>query len=586
MAATPAPAKEPDAKGNTPLPDGIYRLSCASNASMTVDIPGFSTKIGEKPIVYSFNGGNNQYFELTATGGYYRIRSVSSADVLAVQGGLAASGTPIIQTTNTGAAAERFAIVKNADGSYSIYSKLGAGDSKINLALSVSPKSMSTLSLANVSIPASPAGSPASPAANQKFKITKVTAMPIKAGQLVEITPSSATGKRVDVNGVSRAAGATVSVWQANGGLNQKFEVVKVSADVFAFRALHSGRLLTADGTALVQGSASATPSKKQSFQVIRCVGGGFQLKNLATGTILTTGKDGTLTLQAPSTAKAANTFSFATTHVLEGSGYYYFYTQSGTYISVSSNSLDNGARLALAKKSSANSLIWSVAASANSGYTKLQNGASKRDLDVSGCVANSTVDLIQWASNSGKNQRWTLVPAGGGWFYLKSGIATYVASSNGDTAAGALLSSTPNMAKALKVRFTAAPAPTPYNGSYIDLNLTTQKVMIIRDGVKIFESDVVTGRPSMPTPTGTFHIMNKLSPANLVGPTWNSWVQYWAQFTPSACGFHDAYWQSSFGLARWQAGYGSHGCVNLPLAKAKEFYGLVKVGDTVISHY
>ena len=35
-----------------------------------------------------------------------------------------------------------------------------------------------------------------------------------------------------------------------------------------------------------------------------------------------------------------------------------------------------------------------------------------------------------------------------------------------------------------------------------------------------------------------------------------------------------------------YKDGYGSHGCVNLPPAKAKELYSLIHSGDCVVSHW
>ena len=61
--------------------------------------------------------------------------------------------------------------------------------------------------------------------------------------------------------------------------------------------------------------------------------------------------------------------------------------------------------------------------------------------------------------------------------------------------------------------------------------------------------------------------------------------VAYWMRVTWSGVGFHDATWQSSFGGNRYLNGYGSHGCINMPLSKAKTLYGMISVGTKVIIH-
>ena len=55
---------------------------------------------------------------------------------------------------------------------------------------------------------------------------------------------------------------------------------------------------------------------------------------------------------------------------------------------------------------------------------------------------------------------------------------------------------------------------------------------------------------------------------------------------TWTGIGFHDANWQSSFGGTRYQTSAGSHGCINMPVSKAGELYGMLSVGTPVIIHY
>ncbi|MCD7905223.1 MAG: L,D-transpeptidase [Clostridiales bacterium] len=116
----------------------------------------------------------------------------------------------------------------------------------------------------------------------------------------------------------------------------------------------------------------------------------------------------------------------------------------------------------------------------------------------------------------------------------------------------------------------------------YIDCDLTNQKVFWFENGLCTLSTDCVSGKTSTPTPTGTFYIKNLLGRTCLNGPTWSTWVNNWSAFY-KGCGLHDATWQSSFGLARWQAGYGSHGCVNLPLSVANEMKNHMEVGEAMV---
>ena len=60
--------------------------------------------------------------------------------------------------------------------------------------------------------------------------------------------------------------------------------------------------------------------------------------------------------------------------------------------------------------------------------------------------------------------------------------------------------------------------------------------------------------------------------------------VTYWMPFN-GGIGLHDANWRSSFGGNIYQTN-GSHGCINLPTAAAKEIYDRVYDGIPIICYY
>jgi lipoprotein-anchoring transpeptidase ErfK/SrfK len=132
--------------------------------------------------------------------------------------------------------------------------------------------------------------------------------------------------------------------------------------------------------------------------------------------------------------------------------------------------------------------------------------------------------------------------------------------------------------------------------GAYVDVDLTEQHARYYdASGNLLWETDVVTGIPdgTHNTPVGAWQLFLKESPSVLKGdvsvatgqPEYQTTVAYWMAFTYSGCGLHDATWQSAFGGTRYSSGYGSHGCVNLPLDSAATLYNLVSVGNAVIVH-
>lgn len=127
--------------------------------------------------------------------------------------------------------------------------------------------------------------------------------------------------------------------------------------------------------------------------------------------------------------------------------------------------------------------------------------------------------------------------------------------------------------------------SPTLGN-DYIECDLTNQKIYWYQGGQCVLSSNCVTGKKSTPTPTGIYSIKNILGRTRLKGESngseWDVYVNHWSLFH-NGCGLHDASWQSFFGLARWQAGYGSHGCINLPPYIADKMGEFMTCGEPII---
>ena len=133
------------------------------------------------------------------------------------------------------------------------------------------------------------------------------------------------------------------------------------------------------------------------------------------------------------------------------------------------------------------------------------------------------------------------------------------------------------------------------WGARYCDVDLSEQHARFYdASGALVWESDIVSGKPGHDTPTGVYSLNSKQSPSTLIGqtdpetgePEYETKVQYWMPFVGNSVGLHDATWQAAFGGSRWEQGYGSHGCVNLPLGKAEAIYGIIQVGDVVVVHW
>ena len=124
---------------------------------------------------------------------------------------------------------------------------------------------------------------------------------------------------------------------------------------------------------------------------------------------------------------------------------------------------------------------------------------------------------------------------------------------------------------------------------SYVEIDMGSQHVWLYMDGEEVVSTDCVTGLasdPSRKTPEGTYTLYYKESPSVLKGENneYETKVTYWMPFN-DGIGLHDASWRSSFGGTIYQTD-GSHGCVNLPPAAAKEIYDRVYDGIPIICYY
>lgn len=121
---------------------------------------------------------------------------------------------------------------------------------------------------------------------------------------------------------------------------------------------------------------------------------------------------------------------------------------------------------------------------------------------------------------------------------------------------------------------------------TYIEIDMTDQKMYYYESGKLMLETDVVTGnsRRRMDTPEGVNFVYGKQKNRVLRGPGYASPVKFWMP-VKGGIGIHDATWRSEFGGTIYQTN-GSHGCINTPTDKMKELYDMVAIGTPVVMFY
>lgn len=126
---------------------------------------------------------------------------------------------------------------------------------------------------------------------------------------------------------------------------------------------------------------------------------------------------------------------------------------------------------------------------------------------------------------------------------------------------------------------------------SYVEINLSSQKLWLYKKGKLVTSFSIVSGTTSSGhgTHPGVYYIKYKarhttLRGSNGDGTEYASPVNYWMPFNGGQ-GIHDANWRSSFGGTIYRYA-GSHGCVNCPPSRVGAVYNNVTAGYPVVIYY
>lgn len=128
-------------------------------------------------------------------------------------------------------------------------------------------------------------------------------------------------------------------------------------------------------------------------------------------------------------------------------------------------------------------------------------------------------------------------------------------------------------------------------HGKVIVVSIQKEELLALLDGVVLLDTLVTTGRPSLPTPTGIFHVFYKASPYRMVSPwppssqyyyppTWMNWAM---EFADGGYFLHDAPWRSHYGPGSDTENGGTHGCVNVQNQPMSWLYPWTDMGTPVV---
>ena len=121
--------------------------------------------------------------------------------------------------------------------------------------------------------------------------------------------------------------------------------------------------------------------------------------------------------------------------------------------------------------------------------------------------------------------------------------------------------------------------APVSNGEKWIDVNLSTQRLVAYEGDTPVYWVTVSTGLPGTPTVTGQYNIYIKYVSQLMYGPGYYLPDVPYVMYFYLGYGIHGTYWHNNFGQPM------SHGCVNTPTSDAKWLYEWAPIGTLVNVH-
>jgi hypothetical protein len=267
---------------------------------------------------------------------------------------------------------------------------------------------------------------------------------------VVVISPKSDAEYGLSVKGASRGNGVAVVVkkLKEKDGAEQRFEIAGAGEGVYIIRSVHTGRLIAEKDGAIVQTGMTAASDDSQRW-VITKRSGGYVFTNAATANRLSVSNDRVKPIGAADTTDA-QIFKISKSR-LRLDGYYLFLTENDNVVSLRKASLKDGESMILKKDKPSSVGKQFLLVSSSNGYHMVKNSISFKSLGIKDGSKKDGAGFIQSAYKKNKDQRFRLIPARDGWYYLKSASGLYVSASS-DTS-GAKIVTASDKEDALKLR-------------------------------------------------------------------------------------------------------------------------------------
>jgi hypothetical protein len=388
-------------------------------SGLYLDINGGSRNRGARIIQWVFHGGANQRWQLSGSlaAGLVITSALSTDLVMDINGASKANGAPIITWNPNGGANQRFYLIE-PDGSLTAPGiSLPGGDGIYMIRSALNPQKVLDIPSGSAAAGQQPVLWAASLAAWQLFSFEEDNGF-YKITSLISNKPLGATAGRV-------VPGTSITAQVNDDRASQRWTLSGDATNGYTIRNQSSGLVFD------INGGSSANGAKLILWNESGQANQRFTLYQLS----------------EPEIVNSINN--------LLTSSYYSAFTDTGLALDLTGGSRQNGANIELWTPNAGNAQKW-LSDSAAPAVISIRNAWSGRALDIAGGNLADGANVAQWTPNSQTNQCWTLEYAGGGYFYVKSGLGTYLAA-NAPQVSGSNVYSGIGLGAAIRLRFERA---------------------------------------------------------------------------------------------------------------------------------
>ncbi len=405
-----------DIESEQTIEDGEYTIKTALNTGKAIDVQSGSTSSGTYIQIYDENNTYAQRFTFEyGTDGYYTIINKNSGKVLDVANGSVNAGTYVWQYEKNNSNAQKWIIQDAGDGYYYIISKLSG------LYLTVENSSTSNETKLMVSN--------FNNKSNQKFKIVEYEYITpvvdaIEDG-VYQISMKSNSNKVLDISTGTYSNGGNVQIWDNDKVQQQKFLIEQIdNTGYYTITSVNSGKVLdVASGSQKASTNVQQYESNNSDAQkwIIQPCGDGYyniisKCNNLALDVAGGSTTNGTNVQVYFNNGTDAQKFKFESIEIIAENTYEIETAlNSIKVLDVDSASTNDGANIQLWEADNVDQQKFTLE------YDNGEYIIRAKHSDKVLTVDTSNNNVYQSTYQNLDNQKWTIEPAGNGYYYIVS---------------------------------------------------------------------------------------------------------------------------------------------------------------------